>query len=144
MSPSSSWLSRSYCLALWLCPPAFRRRFGDELRQDFDYCLGDARRAGDVPTFLARSAGDLARTMVVQWLRTGSPFTTLIPLVSAAMVVGVLAQLKDASRWTPFVPPQDEAVWTLLLLVGAVLFVVVATILLTEYLLWPRLRRRRG
>jgi hypothetical protein len=144
MSQSSSWVGRSYGLALWLSPPAYRRRFGDGLRDDFEYCLADARRAGDVPTFLARSSGDLARTIVVQGLRAGLPFTTLVPALSAAMVLGVVAQLENAARWMPFVDEQDEAVWTLLLIVGVLLFVIVATIVLTQYLLWPRCRSRRA
>jgi hypothetical protein len=144
MSQSSSWLARSYGSALWLYPPAFRRRFGDGLRHDFEYCLADARRAGDVPTFLARTGGDLAWTIVAQWLRPGLPFTTLVPVLSAAMVVGVLTQLESASRWTHVVDEQEEAIWTLLLLLGTVFFVVVATIFLTQYLLWPRCRPRRA
>jgi hypothetical protein len=147
MSGAASGLMRAYRLAVWLCPPAFRRRFADELRHDFADGLGEAARTGrrrEVAAFLARSIADLLATAALQWLRTGGVVAGVVGLVGAGMTVTVAARLASSPPWTRHVAPQDEELMTLMLIAGVVLFVVVATIFLTQYLLWPRLRRGRG
>ena len=145
MPQEPSSLTRGYRVALWFCPPAFRHRFGDELAHDFEDGLHDVRRtgfAGDVPTFLLRSGADLGRTIVVQWLRTGAVLSTLLSVFGLAATVGAIDAIRSASQQAHLVRPEHEEAVILLLLFGVVMVVIGATIFLTQYLLWPRVRRR--
>jgi hypothetical protein len=136
-----SWISGTYRTALWLCPPAFRRRFGDELARDFEDGLADVRRTGfrsDVASYLAHGAGDLLKTYVVQWLRAGGVLQALVSTAGLAMVIVVTVLLRAPNRWSQTIAPEDEPMVVLLLVLGALFLVIVATIFLTQYLLWPR------
>ena len=145
MPHAASPLTRAYRLALWLCPPAFRHRFGDELAHDFEDGLRDVRRTGfpvDVAAFLLRSAGDLGRTAAAQWLRTGTVLSTLLSVLGLGATVGAIDAIRAASQRAHTVSPEHAEMVTLLLLFGTVMVVIGATIFLTQYLLWPRVRRR--
>jgi hypothetical protein len=135
-----SWLPATYGAALWLCPPGFRRRFGDELARDFADGLADVRRTGfrgDVAAYVGHSAIDLLKTYVLQWARTGGVLQTLVSTVGLALVIVVTALLQGVHRWPVRVAPEDEPLVTLLLILGGLFLVIVATIFLTQYLLWP-------
>jgi hypothetical protein len=142
----ASFLAQAYRTALWLYPPGFRGEFGDELAGDFDEALSDVRRSGgwrDVLRLLASVGSDLIRTIVVQWVRTGAPILALIAVGVAAVMTSAAATIASAPQWTHAVRPQDQELVTVMLLIGAVLLLIVVTILFTLYFLRPKRLRRR-
>jgi hypothetical protein len=146
MRPTASLDTRFYQAAVYLYPPAFRREFSREMVRVF----GEVRHETQVAhpesglwTFWALMSADLARTVVLQWLRTGWPFivvvSTLYPLTAASAL---------ASLWrrNSFVLPSGSAdadLIALVLLVAIVLVVIAATIVLTLWFTRPLLYRRR-
>jgi hypothetical protein len=137
--------ARVYRVALFLCPPAFRRDFSTEMARDVDDAAEDMREAGGAAALLLwiGIAADLVVTVVRQWLRTGWP------VLAACSFAGAIAATRVAASmlWhEPLVVPagaQDRDLMTLLLLVGTVLLVIVATIVFTFWFARPVERRRR-
>jgi predicted lysophospholipase L1 biosynthesis ABC-type transport system permease subunit len=138
--------NKVYRAALYLYPAAFRREFSTEMTRDFHEATREARRAGrrrDLLTLWAGIGADLARTVVVQWLRTGLPVLLLCSTAAALAAASVAANVLPR---TPFdVPPaaDDRDVMTLILLTCAVLLVITATILFTFWFSRPMFRRHR-
>jgi hypothetical protein len=63
-----------YKCLLHLYPKAFSRQFADDMAADFDDGYAVARRNGGkaMVAFVARSYGDVLRSLLSQWLRTES------------------------------------------------------------------------
>ena len=147
---TSSLESRCYRLALWLCPPVFRREHGDEMSRDFDEAYDEAR--GDAATRGRRAlwtvrlvmAIDLVRTAGVQWLRTGLPIIALVAVfVQLAIAVALAASVEIARRVTRPIPddmPDGEVLGVLLIAVITVMLIGM-TIALNIWV--TRLNRRR-
>lgn len=144
--------SRCYRMALWLCPPVFRREHGDEMSRDFDEAHDEARdeaaTRGDRLTALWTlrlvMAIDLVRTAGVQWLRTGLPVIALVAVfVQFAIAVALAASVaiaRSVTRPIPDTMPDAEVLGILFIAVGTVLLIGI-TIALN---LWvTRLNRRR-
>jgi hypothetical protein len=138
--------ARVYYAALFLCPPAFRREFSTEMARDVDEQAADARRRGGAGTRLVLWAclgADLASTVIVQWLRTGAPVLVI------GSVAGAIAATRVAVHLLPHEPlpvpasAHDRDLMTLMLLTGAVLLVIVSTIVFTFWFSRPVPRRRR-
>jgi hypothetical protein len=136
---------RVYYAAMFLCPPAFRREFSTEMARDVDEQAEDARRSGGAGARLAlwtRLGTDLATTVVVQWLRSGAPVLVL------GSVAGAIAATRVAASMLPREPlpvpasAHDRDLMTLMLLTGAVLLIIVATIVFTFWFSRPVTRRR--
>jgi len=93
-----------YRAALYLCPPAFRREFAPQMIRDFDEARQEAAVSGDARRrlwpFRARMTGDLVKTAVWQWLRTGWPV-----IVALAMTTSLAAAAALASLWPRAVFP---------------------------------------
>jgi len=131
---------------VYLYPPAFRREFSREMVRVFREVRHETQVANPESglwTFWALMSADLARTVVLQWLRTGWPFivvvSTLYPLTAASAL---------ASFWrrSSFVLPSGSAdadLVALVLLVAIVLLVIATTIVLTLWFTRPLLYRRR-
>ena len=135
-----------YRAALYLCPPAFRREFAPQMIRDFDEARREAAASGDARRrlwpFRARMTGDLVKTAVWQWLRTGWP-----AIVALAMTTSLAAAAALASLWPRAVFPlsldsPDADVIALSLLVG-ILFVVIALTIIITLGFTPRLRLHR-
>jgi hypothetical protein len=137
--------ARLYRAALHLCPGEFRREHGDEMACDFDEARGEVASAGARAIWLLRllMGLDLARTIVVQWLRTGLP---AIACVALACPLIVAAGLASVVRRLTFRIPVDgvdaESVGVALLGVVAVM-VIVATIVFNLWVHRPRRAARR-
>jgi hypothetical protein len=135
-----------YRMALWLCPPVFRREHGDEMSRDFDEARGEAEARGSAALWTLRllMAIDLVRTCGVQWLRTGLP---AIALVSISIQVTVAEALARLAR-TATIPMPDKTAHTdadlmgVLLLATTTVLLIGMTIALTFWV--TRLNRRRG
>jgi hypothetical protein len=138
--------AKVYYLALFLCPPAFRREFSAEMARDVDEAIAETWREGrrlERVALWCRIGTDLARTVFTQWLRTGLPI--LIPCSALAMTIalGLTARILGHGRLTVPVAPADRDLMTLIVLTGVVLIVVLATILFTFWFSRPLLRRQR-
>jgi hypothetical protein len=142
---SSSFDARLYRAALHLCPGEFRRDHGDEMACDFDEARGEVASTGIRARWVLRllMGLDLARTIVVQWLRTGLPAIVCVALLFP-LVVG--AAIASAVRRLTFRFPAEgveaEGVGLVLLAVIA-LMVVVATIVFNLWVQRPRRVARR-
>jgi hypothetical protein len=137
---------RVYHAALYLYPSAFRREFSSEMTRDFHEATEETRRAGrrrDLLTLWLGLGADLARTIVVQWLRTGLPFLLLCSTAGAIATASVAANVLPRALFAVPEAAHDRDVMMLLLLTCVVLAVIVATILFTFWFSRPMFRRHR-
>jgi hypothetical protein len=136
--------SQLYRAALFLYPPAFRREFSGEMTRDFDEATDETWRAGgrrELLSLWGRIGADLARTIVIQWLRTGLPILLLCSSLGAIAAASVAANVLPREPFTVPATAHDRDVMTLILLTVVVLLVVVATILFTFWFSRPMFRR---
>ena len=138
--------ARLYYAALFLCPPAFRREFSSEMTRDFHEATREAGRAGRRRDLLALWAGigaDLARTLVVQWLRTGAPVLVIGSVASAIAATRVATNVLLREPLPVPASAHDRDLMTLMLLTGTVLAIIVATIVFTFWFSRPLFGRHR-
>ena len=135
--------ARLYYAALYLYPPAFRREFSSEMAADFDEATHETRLAGrrrDLLALWTSTSADLARTLVVQWLRTGLPVLFLCAATVTIVAAGVAANVLPHEPFAVPATAADRDLLTLMMLTGVVLLVVCATIVFTFWFSRP-LRR---
>jgi hypothetical protein len=116
------------------------------MARDFTEATEETRLAGrqvDLLALWACVGADLARTVVVQWIRTGLPVLALCSIASAVVAASVAANVLPRSPFTVPAAAADRDLMTLILLTGVVLLVIVATILFTFWFTRPLLRRHR-
>jgi hypothetical protein len=142
-------LVRAYRLALSFYPPAFRRRYADELRLDFEDGLHEAVATGAFVAvlFACRTTVDLCASLLREWSR-GTRAAT------AAATTGVTIALWGLAlrpwTWKPSFQPQSRDafstapvdVWELVAIAVAALVPVIAVIVLAPWLVPCRARRR--
>jgi len=93
------WLYRA---ALTLLPAAFRREHGAEMARDFDEARLEADSTSALWLLRAGIAIDLARTLAVQWVRSGLPLIAIASiLLSLALAEGLAAIARRASVRMP-------------------------------------------
>src|SRR5262249_30730411 len=130
----------------FLYPPAFRREFSREMTRDFDEATDETGRAGGRRGLIwlwGRIGADLARTVVIQWLRTGLPVLLLCSILGAVAAASVAANVLPRQPFMTPVTAHDRDVMTLILLTIVVLLVVAATIFFTFWFSRPMFRRHR-
>jgi hypothetical protein len=135
--------SKLYRAALYLYPATFRREFSEEMTRDFHQAMQEWGHGRARLTLWAGIGADLARTIVVQWLRTGLPVLLLCSTAAALAAASVAA---NALPHTPFDVPasaHDRDLIALVLLTCVVLLVIGATILFTFWFSRPMVRRHR-
>lgn len=135
-----------YRAALRLYPPAFRREFSAEMARDFDDAIAETRAEGGRGELAAlwRSTGaDLARTLIVEWLRTGLPVLMLTAAAGTAIAAKVAATVVLQPPLALPIEQADRDILTLLVLTCAVLLVICATIIFTFWFSRPPRRRLR-
>lgn len=138
--------AKAYYAATFLCPPAFRREFSAEMAQDVDDAIEETRldeRPNAVVALWSEIGADLARTVALQWLRTGLPILLPCALFSAVVVTTVAAQVLRYDGLAMPSAAADRDLITLIVLTGVVLLVIVSTILFTFWFSRPLLRRQR-
>jgi hypothetical protein len=136
-------VSKVYRAALYLYPATFRREFSSEMTRDFHEAMQEAGHGRARLTLWAGIGADLARTIVVQWLRTGLPVLLVCSTAAALAAASVAANVLPH---TPFDVPDtahDRDVMMLVLLTCVVLMVIVATIVFTFWFSRPIFRRHR-
>src|SRR5262245_47462093 len=135
--------SRLYRAALSLCPATFRRDHGDEMARDFDEARQEAADSyRDAWLLRGCLAIDLARTLVVQWVRSGVPVIAIASIVlSLAIAEGIAAVARRTSVRIPEGIEQEDTV-VVLFMAEITVVLIAATILLS---LWVgrQLRPRR-
>jgi hypothetical protein len=101
-----TWLLRLY-------PAAFHRQFASDMSADFDegYAVASERGPRAVASFVARSYGDLAASVVAQWLRSEAVIIGGMS-VSAAMAMWAAAFYVAAHQW-PNAPVTRWFLWQL-------------------------------
>jgi hypothetical protein len=130
--------ARLYRAALQLCPSEFRRDHGEEMACDFDQARGEVVHARDLWVLHLLMGIDLARTVVVQWLRTGLPAIGCVALLCSLLLTVGLASV--ARRLIDRIPGNKVDPETLLVLLAAVaVLVIVVTIVFN---LWAQRPRR--
>jgi len=136
--------ARIYRAALRLFPAAFQRDFADDMLRDFEDGLDEARRCGRASArwfFRGRLLADFARTLGLQWLRTGWP---IVGVLAMAITLASTAALATVWRRMVILLPSgtaDQDVIALEMLTVVVFLFIVATILLT---MWSGRIVRRG
>ena len=137
--------ARLYRAALRLCPGEFRRDHGDEMACDFVEARREAAAVGPkaMRIFRVHVGVDLARTIAVQWLRTGIPVIGCLALFASLFLLNAVAAAARAVTLRMRVDrlPSD-AVGVVLLSVVAVM-VIVATIVFNHWVHRPRRIGRR-
>jgi hypothetical protein len=142
---SAALEARLYRAALRLCPGEFRRDHGADMALDFDDARTEAAAAGTGALWTLRVllGLDLARTIVVQWLRTGLP---AVGCAAAIVSLSLMAGLAPATR---FVTERlssvagDVELLGIVLLASVAVMVIVATIVFNGWVHRPRPARRR-
>ncbi len=141
--PLALFDARLYRAALRLCPGEFRREHGEEMACDFDEARGEVASSGAMAVWTLRfvMSVDLARTIVVQWLRTGLPAIACVALVCSLVVIAGLASA--VLRLTFHLPTDgvDAESVGVVLLAAVVVMVIVVTIVFN---LWVHRPRRVG
>lgn len=132
-----------YRAALRLCPGEFFRDHSEEMACDFDEARGEAASTGARAVWTLRllMAVDLARTIVVQWLRTGLPAIGCVALTCSLALTAGLASV--ARRITVHIPADaiDADTVGVVLLAAIAVMVIVMTIVFN---LWVHRPRRAG
>lgn len=144
-SPRTPLDARLYRIGLRLCPGEFRRDHADEMACDFEDARSEAAASGTnaVWQFRLLVGADLARTLVVQWMRTG------LPLIGGVAVIVTLLLANAVASAARFVTERmrvdrlpSDAVGVILLSSVAVM-VIVATIVFNHWVHRPRRIGRR-
>ena len=140
----ASALVRAYRLALSFYPSAFRHRYADEMRLDFEDGWHEAMAAGALAAllFACRTGADLCASLLREWSRGTRAMT-------AAATTGITIALWGLAlrpwAWTGSIRPQDRRpsmtanveVWELIAIAVVALAPVIVLIVLA-----PRLVRR--
>jgi hypothetical protein len=143
--PSAAFEVRVYRAALRLCPGEFRREHAGDMALDFEDARGDAAARGTRELWALRTVLgiDLARTLVVQWLRTGLPaIGAVAAVVTLGLTASVAAVVQGITVRAATAVVDEEAV-AFILLSAIALMVIVATIVFNLWVHRSRLVRRR-
>jgi hypothetical protein len=143
--PLASFDARLYRAALRLCPSEFRRDHGDEMACDFDEARCEVASTGAKAVWTLRFAMgvDLARTLVVQWVRTGLPVIACVALgCSLLVIVGLASAVRHLTFRLPTEGVDAESIGVVLL-AAVVVMVIVVTIVFNLWVHRPRRVTRR-
>ena len=93
-------------------------------------------------TVWLRSAGDVGRSLTLQWMRTRRPIVAVIAGL-VALSTAVLAQtVVPRGPFLAQVKPNDRDLVILMLMAACVVLVIASTIIFTQWFLRPLLYRR--
>jgi hypothetical protein len=138
---------RVHAALLLLYPPAFRREFTPQMSYDFDEASRDAWRAGGglaMAMLWLRAAADLARTIPVQWARTGLPALLLVSPLPACAVFALAATRIGRVRPIAIAATEaDREALELVLAATVVIVLLAASITIVTWLTRPLRQRHR-
>ena len=136
-----------YQACLLLYPRTFRLEFGDEMVTDFDEATSDAwqhRRWPGVLALWTLVCVDFARTVAIQWLKTGLPALIALSAIWSTMIATLIAQ-QFVPRAQILAAPRnpDEEVSILLVGMGVLIWLIAAVIAVTGWFWTLVIRRKR-
>src|SRR5262245_7487114 len=135
--------SRLYRSALLLFPAAFQRDHGDEMARDFEEArqeAADSYRA--IWSLRLCMAIDLARTLAVQWVRSGLPIISVASIfISLAIAEGLAVIARRASVRMPAGIQHEDTV--VLLFMAEIIVVLIAMTILISLWVGRLMRPRR-
>jgi hypothetical protein len=145
IAPAPPLDARLYRAALGLCPGEFRQEYADEMAADFDAARAEAADGpGAVWTLRLWLGVDLARTIAVQWLRTGLPVIGCVAAAgSLTLMVGLASAVRAVSDRLRSTDVQTSEGVLAVLLSSIAVMVIVATIVFITSLNRPRRAGRR-
>ena len=137
-------LVRAYRLVLRFYPEAFRRRYADEMRLDFEDALQEAAAAGAMATlvFACRQTADTGSSLLREWSR-GTRVATIAATTGVTLTLWALALRPWA--WIR-IQPRDRAmfttapveIWELLVIAIVAMVPVIVLIVLAPRLVHQR------
>jgi hypothetical protein len=134
-----------YRALLYFYPPRFRREFSDEMACDFDDATFDAWIGGRwsaVAALWAVVGADFARSVTVQWVRTGWPALVGLSATWSLSCCALIAQ-QFVPRTEVFVPrTRTEEEMLLMMLASVVVFVLIAVTIIVTAAFWALVVRR--
>ena len=137
----NSFEGRLYRAALSLFPAAFQRDHGAEMARDFEEARHEADSNSAIWLIRSCHAIDLARTLAVQWIRTGLPAIAIASiLLPLAIAEGLAAVVRSMSVRIPDGLDHDEIV-VVLFMVEISVVLIAMTILIS---LWVGRLMRPG
>ena len=134
-----------YKRLLYLYPAAFREEFGDEMICDFDDATGEAWMVGRWPgvlCFWLVVSADFARSVAVQWVRSGWPALVGISATWSLSCCVLIAQQFVPRPEMPQPRTRSEDEMLLMILGAVVVFVVIAVTILVTAAFWALVVRR--
>ena len=138
--------TRLYRVGVRLCPPAFRRDYGDQMLQDYAEARHDAAASGrpaDRWRFRAQMGVDLARTISWQWLRSGIPIVALVSVTVPLLLAQAIAAVFSRIRFDPQTPGADADALALFLIATTTVMLIASTITIALWAAKPARRRQR-
>jgi hypothetical protein len=138
-------LVRIYRVALWLYPEAFRRRYADEMRLDFEDALQGAVAAGAIAVllFASRQTADMGSSLLREWSRGTRAATIAVTAVITAALWGLALRpwackrsIQPINRGTFTTAPVD--LWALFVIAIVAMVPVIVLIVLAPRLVHYR------
>jgi hypothetical protein len=147
MQPLASIGVAVYTALLGLYPRAFRREFASDMIQDFEDASHDAwandRWKGVLSLWVFTSA-DVARSALMQWLRSGRLLVTGLALVTATSCVAVVGVIDPRVPYTLTSSSPERDGLLVLILITTVVVIIAATVIFSLIFLRPALDRHAG
>lgn len=145
-------LVRAYRMALWLYPEAFRRRYAEEMRLDFEDGLQEALATGATAAllFACRHTADMCSSLIREW-SLGTRAAAIAATTFTTVALWGLALRPWAWNWS--IRPRDRGtfatapvdLWVLFVIAIVAMVPVILLILLAPRLVLrvPNQLRRR-
>lgn len=136
-----------YKALLGLYPPAFRREFSSDMVQDFEeasYETWASEGWQGLLSFAFFTGIDVARGVLMQWLRSGMAIVIGLAFAIAAACATVIGMLDLRVRYIiqPSSPERDGVL--VLIVVTTVVVIIAATVIFSLIFLRPALTRHAG
>ena len=147
MQPVTAIGSAVYRALLALYPPAFRREFASDMIQDFEEASHEAwTNTGwrGLLSFAFFAGADVARSVLMQWLRSGRLLVTGLALVTATSCVAVVGVIDPRVPYTMTSSSPERDGLLVLILVTTVVVIIAATVIFSLIFLRPALTRHAG
>jgi hypothetical protein len=134
-----SALVRAYRVALRFYPEAFRRRYADEMRLDFEDALQEAVAAGAVAAllFACRQTADMCSSLLREWSRGARAATIAATSVITVALWGLALR---PWAWKGIIQPRNRGTFTTAPVLDLFVIAIVAMVpVIALVLLAPRL-----
>jgi len=133
-----------YRAILRLYPARFREDFASDMALDFadasDQAWAERRWTGLIGVWTG-TAVDVARSLILQWMRTHVPLISIVSIGIALSTAAIAQTITPKGPLFANVKPGDRELVTLILLTACVLLVIASTIIFTLWFLRPLLYR---